>query len=480
MKKSKMGSLASPLALSVILGGGSVVVWAAVCGWLGVVVSQFLFPREPNKSLVLTLDGRALIQLHSVDGYAARGYQTLDGQIIESPDAVDLQVYSTPMPAGACGPTHPLRWYSRLIGFYQGNGLPTYWYLQHDGQQQGHAYFVGYDRDSKLKVGYIGLRGFRPDVPPEDEQFAIDAARWAANGVCASLDGWHTTGQEPIYQADPGVQFVAVLSGDSLFQVDLRRHTIRPVAMPDKVLSVGLVGDPLATEYTRIRHRIAVRLPDRVVLLNSDLEPLHSIALPEPLREKTLTVYETKQHEAILVEYSYKPGVPTTIFWLNEQGAVARHAEFQMYPDPAVGKKLEAWAMAAVLPSPLILGANVFVMLPRQAVENGDAPDYRTAVADLLVYYTLPLLVVCLLAAALAVVTYRHARHYRTPGAAVWASFVLVTGVPGLVGYLLHRHWPATEHCHQCGATVPRDRTACAACDREFPAPRLSGAEIFA
>ena len=481
MKKSIVGTLSSPLALSVILGGGATVVWAAVCLWLGFVVSQIFFPSQPNQSLVFTLDGRALIQLHSAETYASRGYRTLDGQIVESPDDVDLQRYSSQLPAAVGGPPDPLRWYSRVVGFYQGNGLPTYWYLVHDGLEQGHAYFVGYDRDSKGKIGYIGLRGFRSDIPPEDEQFAIDGHRWAAGGSYASPDGWLSMGQEPIHYPDPGVQFVDVISGDSLFEVDLRRHTVRPIAMPDKVISVGLVGDPLASEFARIRHHIAVRLPDRVVLLNADREPLRSIGLPQPLREKTLTIYETTtQHEAILVDYSYKPGKPTEIFWLDQSGNVRRHEEVVLYSDPPVGRELQAWGMAAVFPSPLIQGLIVFVMLPREAVKKGDSPDYSTAVVDVLTYHTLPLLVVCLLAAALAVATYRHARRYGQTHAPVWAMFVLLTGVPGLIGYLLHCHWPATERCAQCGATVPRDRTACKACNTDFPAPRLSGAEVFA
>ena len=60
------------------------------------------------------------------------------------------------------------------------------------------------------------------------------------------------------------------------------------------------------------------------------------------------------------------------------------------------------------------------------------------------------------------------------------AHSFLLTGLPGLVGYLFHRRWPVLEACPACGRTVPRDRDACAACGTEFPPPPLKGIEVFA
>jgi hypothetical protein len=82
--------------------------------------------------------------------------------------------------------------------------------------------------------------------------------------------------------------------------------------------------------------------------------------------------------------------------------------------------------------------------------------------------------------AILAALCYRHHRRYTDRGGAAWALFVLVMGVPGAVGYWLHRQWPATERCDHCGAVVPRDRDGCLACAAEFPAPALKGIEVLA
>jgi hypothetical protein len=62
----------------------------------------------------------------------------------------------------------------------------------------------------------------------------------------------------------------------------------------------------------------------------------------------------------------------------------------------------------------------------------------------------------------------------------VWAGFVLLFGVPGCAGFLLHRRWPVREPCPHCQARVARDRDTCAHCGTPFPAPALKGIEIFA
>jgi hypothetical protein len=62
----------------------------------------------------------------------------------------------------------------------------------------------------------------------------------------------------------------------------------------------------------------------------------------------------------------------------------------------------------------------------------------------------------------------------------VWAGFVLLFGVPGCAGFLLHRRWPVREPCPHCQARVARDRDTCAECGMPFPVPVLKGIEIFA
>lgn len=48
----------------------------------------------------------------------------------------------------------------------------TYWYPIEDEQRSpARAYFVGYDSRSRNCIGYLGLAGFREDIPPREEMF---------------------------------------------------------------------------------------------------------------------------------------------------------------------------------------------------------------------------------------------------------------------------------------------------------------------
>jgi hypothetical protein len=87
-----------------------------------------------------------------------------------------------------------------------------------------------------------------------------------------------------------------------------------------------------------------------------------------------------------------------------------------------------------------------------------------------------------LLSLVLSIVCYRHEAQLATSLAQriAWAVFVLVFGLPGLVGYWTHRNWPLRAACPRCGKIVPRDREICVACRQEFPLPEPRGIEIFA
>ena len=52
------------------------------------------------------------------------------------------------------------------------------------------------------------------------------------------------------------------------------------------------------------------------------------------------------------------------------------------------------------------------------------------------------ILLLCIVSAVLAGICYRHHRRYADRGGAAWALFILVMGVPGAIGYWLHRPWP--------------------------------------
>jgi hypothetical protein len=88
--------------------------------------------------------------------------------------------------------------------------------------------------------------------------------------------------------------------------------------------------------------------------------------------------------------------------------------------------------------------------------------------------------VLTVIAAVLAVLTWRRHRAYWLPWAPVWAALVFLGGIPGFLAYRFHRTWATREACPACGHVVPRDRETCALCAKEFPRPAPKGTEVFA
>jgi hypothetical protein len=125
-------------------------------------------------------------------------------------------------------------------------------------------------------------------------------------------------------------------------------------------------------------------------------------------------------------------------------------------------RELAEWLMVVLFGSPSVLAA------------------YHSAFQAMPAPWSPQILVTCALAIVAAVQCYRRQRRYMNDEAVAWAMFALLLGLPGLVGYFLHRRWPATEYCANCRKTSPRDRDACLHCSTPFPPPAPKGIEIFA
>jgi hypothetical protein len=137
------------------------------------------------------------------------------------------------------------------------------------------------------------------------------------------------------------------------------------------------------------------------------------------------------------------------------------------------------WLMVIYLLSPLFSAVLLFGIGPLVEMERYRAHPEMLDLAWL-TNYRLPMLTLCAFSALVAIYFYRRHRLTVGRGALAWAIFIFVWGLPGVVGYLLHRNWPTTEECQKCGRVSPRDRDACLHCGTAFPPPATKGIEIFA
>src|SRR5262249_40949288 len=131
-------------------------------------------------------------------------------------------------------------------------------------------------------------------------------------------------------------------------------------------------------------------------------------------------------------------------------------------------------------PAPLIFAAILLLALPVASVINNQQPDFAAALSHWCSAGWPALILVLGLGAALAVYCLRRHRHMSNQHSLAWAIFAALFGVPGLIGYLAHRRWPAVERCQKCDQPSPRDRETCLECGADFPLPAMKGIEVFA
>jgi len=100
---------------------------------------------------------------------------------------------------------------------------------------------------------------------------------------------------------------------------------------------------------------------------------------------------------------------------------------------------------AVVLPSPATFAFMRFFLSPLEESQKHSSPGFASELQKAISGCYIAFTTVCLSAAVASIVCFRRERYYSRSTLAFWPAFVLVTGLPGLIGYLLHRRWPATQ-----------------------------------
>ena len=481
MNQTSIRNLLLSIALATILAIGVLFLWTMAFTWVFSVASQLMSPQQANEQLAFTEDGQPLVQTTTYRPNNTTVYRTLDGQEVDNLDKYELQGSNSWLPGPDMPNLENLNWWSRVIGFAEPSGLHGYWYLVTDEEPNGHGYFMGYDAKTKRATGYLGLKGFRTDAPPEAEQFEIDRRRSSYWGLLAGQQG--NQGQEPYsyWRGSPPAIFMN--SGQALVRIDLRHRSVTSIPVDGEVVSVANIGQPVRVPdepHAIEKSRIGVRLADRVVLLDDTGKALRSIGLPEDVRRRLLNVYLTTGPESVVVALADLHHELTEVYWLGPKDEVLRHEQLRLHGGFFRGGKGPAWQTAVGLPSPLLCAIAFAITRPEESIATGRFTDFSAAVSASLAESWPAMLVVLTISAVLAGASYRRQFRFAKQEAVAWAIFVLLSGPAGLIGYLMHRHWPATERCSRCGAIVPRDRDTCRVCAAAFPAPAPRGIEIFA
>jgi hypothetical protein len=227
---------------------------------------------------------------------------------------------------------------------------------------------------------------------------------------------------------------------------------------------------------------VAIRTEDQILLYDPTSGAQWEFQLPDNFPNESLTIHWLKP-ESLLLQHSagqWSGGNIEKLTWITPSGTIEREelAELQGYlPLP---ERHRFWGLCAMMPEPIGWLGAIFGVEPFWRLQYYKAGNYSEALRQT-VELCWPMIVVVLLVSLVAAwfATRLH-RRYRRPRMGVWAAFVFLLGVPGLIAYWLEHRAAALEQCRECDAIVPRDRDACANCATPFPAPPLVGTEIFA
>jgi hypothetical protein len=479
---TRQNGLLFSMTLAGVLATGALFAWSWGITWGWAIISQLVFPSQPNEQLAFTVEGEALVQTSTWSPRQVTIYRELDGRSIEDIDKRDLQQNSSWLPSGNLPKVRQMYWHSRIRGFSEPGNAPNFWYLVIDDAAQPTAYFVGFDAKTREQVGYLGLNGFRADRPPTDELFELDTLALTWNGEYAGQYGSYGEEPQQYWKGSPSAIFLQSPRG--VYRIDLRRRAVALLPLDGKSVSVSNISQPLRVPdqpEAIFKQRIGVRLADRVEVFDEEGHRLRSIALPEAARDRLISVYLTLGEQAIVAAMPDQHHALAEIFWIAPDGSVAKTVETQLR-GASYFSYVETTPLFTTLtqPSPLVAGLTFGLLEPRTMVLNGRYADFSTALAASLAEAWPAYLTLLVLSVVLAIWCYRRQRRYSSAGALAWSLFVLLAGPAGVVGYLTHRIWPARTPCPECHTPAPRDLQECLTCGEEFPAPEPLGIEIIA
>jgi hypothetical protein len=488
-------SLVQQILLSSLVTVGA----AAVCALIGPWAGQFLPAVGPifesPESLAFLGDGTPLIQRYDEDG-TQQEYRDLQGRLVVPPSA-EGRLMPALLPK-SWWPISPMAT-SRLS---DGQPPPAYWYLLEDqAGGDGAGYFVGFESRGNYRIGYIGLSGFREDVPPRSEM--IPAIRRSSKGVGLDSDlglyfltpqngAYYQNGGIYQYVYSPGIDFhppaaweVYVPGSDGkLYFADLRSRTVRVIYDGPPLNQAAIVGRNQDSRQVPI-FQIVIRTADQVMVLDLKGKIESKFPIPTSLRNEEFAVVATTKGEAVMQWASPADSLnPTTsirLFHVQNDGQF-QETQLSLHNNSAASQQRAQVYGGLEIPSPAIFAGAVGFGRVFELLQQRLVPTLGEAVRRTAREYGPTFLLALAISVVLASLCYFRLARYKASRLEriVWPLFVLVLGLPGWIGYRFGRTWPVLEACPACTIRSPRDRYDCVACGEEFRAPAELGTEVFA
>ncbi len=515
---------------TLVVAIGIAFVWGLLGGWMMALAELNGNSPSVAEGISVAADGTPVIGTDAQENFqrVTVSRRTLDGQ----PWPLDYEFWlggnelaSYAFPGGVVRMPLAWGWGGRVGGYTDGSNPPASWYIVRNDEPESRCYFAGLDSMTRLPIGYIGRGGFGATIPERDEQFVLPGVYsrqltpFLASTQYFQIWGLVNSNRFSIQQRDPAEWLIFVAEGNRMWEVDLRKRSARVFAEIPGIVSISLIdalkttvalddkqaasketvnSEPRAkesapegaarSESERDRKKapdmvniLAVRTNEKLVLLTPSGQRREFI-WPREIPNVGVTVYWTAPREVLyhFQDGHWSGGRNERLVWENENGKVTKEVLLKLAGYPEESPHAMAWAFGGLVPVPIVYSVGALIGAPLKMVQNYAAPTFAAGVAKSFDVVWMPLACLLILAAVLTWLTIRLQHKYRRPATGIWAAFVFLLGVPGFLAYLVEHRRAKLETCAQCGKVVPRDREACAACQREFAAPPRIGTEIFA
>ncbi|MDB5386739.1 MAG: hypothetical protein JWM11_2385 [Planctomycetaceae bacterium] len=421
--------------------------------FLGVLLQPFFsVPADQLPSRIVVSEGQPLKWLpwqltHTYE------FATLDGQRVQMREkqsfSVGTSLNAPKEPWRDAFTLRPVSW--NMIQFFLMQDQRTEWYfVQERRGEQFTGYFVVYSHQTRKPIAYIGQDGEMPEpplsaqrfqlVPGQDLELRADMA-YTDGGTTLAYNSQVTALDTGCFTGNVAQDYVVLMTQRGIEHVHLRNRQVEPILL-DKTL-VSMASNQLM-EYTQGtvvqksnpgKYTLLVRNVDTVYQYdNQHLTAKYRI--PEELRDQVLNVHPI---DANTIFYEVPIGPQPHLEWqLQKRDAGGHILQTEDVRQP--GKRRmsvemqTSMAFAVLNPMPLQSLVTLGVLI-------------REATADRVhfireVWPSCVLLAIC--GAVSAFVALWLIPRHGADGTRIhwaWLMYVILLGVPGLVGYLMHfRH----------------------------------------
>lgn len=488
---NRLGALAMATWLAVAVIGLIAIVFV----WVMYRVELFVH-GDPDRSFrweeaIVTLTGSPAVHVQG----ATHDRHYLDAQRQPLTDGI------FPGQAASLASSHPrlsrgkYQFHSRLaeIGFgSSANGDRQNWFQMNDDRG---TWFEGFGPLIGQRLGYLGRNGWSKTPLAADDLFPMTVTRGRANviyGPADNSDQWNATSRTPdrsIGYRDAGDALLksshVLLAHDrTLWWVDLASRKLVTIEYVEAIRSIAQleVVEPASPEELakgwlgRLSPRLAVRTDRHIDILDfspalNSFDPAAitkvSFEIPEGLREQYFTAYQIQPTKVALVTSTPVADLsPKLVHFGERKVTVVDQASGQVASTGTVrleNRGYSGWGLRATTnlevicaPAPVFTGA---MILLGRAPSSSFLPTYGLRLLWSMQFFWPAFLAACIVGVCCTVLLAWHRAQRRLPRSFGWMLFAFLFGLPGLIGYLLHRPWPSK---------------------RVLPAPQLTGTEVFA